>query len=191
MEITIQYIISQVFTIISYLFLASTYYVKKRKNVLILNCIVQSSFIIAFLLLRAWTGLAMTIIALIRNIIFLIDENKNEKREHMNKTDMIILGTLYIISIVSAVFTYEGFFSLLSVFATMLYTYAVCQKNIKIYKLLGIPTEILWISYNIYIKSIFGIILEVIMLGVCCIGYIMEARKKNNKIKKGKFINKN
>lgn len=183
MEITVQYIISQVFTIISYLFLASTYYVKKRKSVLILNCIVQISFIVAFLLLRAWTGLVMTIIALIRNIIFVIDENKNGKREHMNKTDIIILVVLYIISIVSAVFTYEGFFSLLSVFATMLYTYTVCQKNIKTYKLLGIPTEILWICYNIYIKSLFGIILELIMFGVCCTGYIKEINKERKIMK--------
>ena len=176
MEITIQYIISQIFTIISYFFLASTYYVKNRKSVLTLNCIVQISFIIAFLFLRAWTGLVMTVIALIRNIIFVIDENKNGKRETMNKTDIIILVVLYIVSIISALFTYEGFFSLLSVFATMLYTYTVCQKNIKTYKLLGIPTEILWICYNIYIKSIFGIILEIIMFGVCCIGYIKEIR---------------
>ena len=173
---TTQYIISQIFTIISYLFLASTYYVKKRKSVLILNCIVQVSFIAAFLFLRAWTGLVMTVIALIRNIIFVIDENKNGKREYINKTDIIVLIVLYTISIVSAVFTYEGFFSLLSVFATMLYTYTVCQKNIKTYKLLGIPTEVLWIGYNIYIKSLFGIVLELIMFGVCCIGYIKEIR---------------
>lgn len=180
MEITIQYIISQIFTIISYLFLASTYYVKNRKSVLLLNCIVQISFIVAFLLLRAWTGLTMTIISLIRNIIFVIDENRNGKRENINKTDVITLVVVYIVSIISTIFTYDGFFSLLSVFATMLYTYTVCQKDIKTYKLLGIPIEILWISYNIYIKSLFGIILEIIMFGVCCTGYIKEIREKNN-----------
>ena len=65
----------------------------------------------------------------------------------------------------------------------MLYTYTVCQKNIKTYKLLGIPTEILWIGYNIYIKSFFGIILEVIMLGVCCTGYIKEINKERKIVK--------
>ena len=62
----------------------------------------------------------------------------------------------------------------------MLYTYAVCQKNIKTYKLLGIPTELLWTGYNLYIKSIVGIVLEAIMLLNCFTGYIMEIKKKSN-----------
>lgn len=152
MEVTIQYIISQVFTIISYIFLALTYHMKNRKTILILNILTQIAFTIAYVLLGAWSGLAMAIVAMARNVIFILDENKNEKREHMNKTDISILVILYIISMISAIFTYERFFSLLPVFATMIYTYAVCQKNIKLYKLLGIPIEILWTCYNIYIK---------------------------------------
>lgn len=76
------------------------------------------------------------------------------------------------------IITYDGFFSLLSVFATMLYTYFVWQKNTTTYKLLGIPIGILWIAYNIYIFSIFGIILETILL-ICSIsGYILEKNSK-------------
>ena len=77
MEITTQYIISQIFTIISYMFLALTYHAKNRKAVLTLNLLGQISFVIAYILLGAWSGLAMTIVALIRNVIFIIDENKN------------------------------------------------------------------------------------------------------------------
>ena len=180
MEITTQYIISQVFTIISYIFLATTYYVKKRRNVLILNCVVQCSFVVAFVLLEAWSGLAMTVLALIRNLFFIVDENKNGKRENMNKTDIGVLVVMYVVSIVSAIFTYEGILSLLPVLATMMYTYAVCQKNIRTYKLLGIPIEILWVGYNFYIKSLFGSVLELVMLCVCTIGYIMEVKKTNS-----------
>lgn len=177
MEISIQYIISQIFTVISYILLATTYQVKNRKAVLTLNLFGQLSFIIAYSLLGAWSGLAMTVLAIIRNIIFIVDENKNVKREHMNKMDISILIIMYIASITSAIVTYNGFFSLLPVLATMIYTYAVCQKNIKTYKLLGIPTELLWTCYNIYIKSIFGILLEAIMLSSCISGYMIEAKK--------------
>lgn len=175
------YLISQIFTIISYIFLASTYHVKSRKTVLKLNCISQIAFIVAYILLGAWSGLMMAIVALARNIIYIIDENKNGMRKKTNKTDIIILVIMYIICILSAIFTYDGIFSLLPVIATMLYTYAVCQKNIKTYKLLGIPTELLWTGYNIYIRSIVGIVLEVIMLTNCFTGYIMEV-KKNKKV---------
>lgn len=181
MEITTQYIISQIFTVISYILLASTYQVKNRKAVLTLNLLGQLSFIIAYSLLGALSGLAMTVLAIIRNIIFIVDENKNGKREQMNKIDISILIIMCLASIISAIFTYDGFFSLLPALATIIYTYAVCQKDIKTYKLLGIPTEILWTCYNIYIKSIFGILLEVIMLSSCISGYMIETKKIKTK----------
>lgn len=77
-------------------------------------------------------------------------------------------------------FTYDGFLSLLSVFATMLYTYSIWQKKTSIYKILGLPIGILWIAYNIYIMSIFGIILETILTISAIYGYFKE--KKNKQI---------
>ncbi len=97
MELTINYILSQVFTIITYGLLAVTYYAKDRKKVLIINFLSLVANGIAYIFLNAWTGLAMCIVALIRNIIFLIDEKKNGKRETINKTDFIILIILYFI----------------------------------------------------------------------------------------------
>lgn len=181
MEITVVYIISQIFTIITYALLGLTYYAKNRKTVLAISFLSLIANGIAYILLNAYTGLAMCIVALIRNIIFLIDEKKNGKTDKITKKDIIILVILYLISIISAIFTYDGFLSLLSVFATMLYTYSVWQKKTKVYKLLGIPIGILWILYNIYIKSIFGIILETLLLICSITGYILEIKRNNNK----------
>ena len=178
MELTPIYIASQVFTILMYILLATTYYVKERKKVLIINFLATISIGLAYILLDAWTGFAMCIVGIVRNIIFILDEKKNGKRENINKTDIIILVVLYSISIISVIFTYDGIFSLLSVAATMLYTYSVWQKDIKRYKLLGMPTGILWILYNTYIMSIFGIVLESVLLICSVIGYILEKRKK-------------
>lgn len=180
MELTIEYILSQIFTVIMYALLALTYYAKERKKVLVLNFAALIANGIAYVFLSAWSGLAMCFIALTRNIIFLIDEKKNGKRDTNNKMDIIILFVLYAISIVSAVFTYEGFLSLFSVFATMLYTYSVWQKKTTVYKLLGIPIGILWITYNSYIGSIFGIVLEGVLLICSITGYVLEM--KRNKV---------
>ena len=177
MELTSTYVISQVFTIIMYILLGITFYVKDRKKLLIVHFIATISIAIAYTLLGAWTGLVMSMVVIIRNIIFLLDEKKNGKRENINKTDIIILIVLYIISIAFAIFSYEGIFSLLSVAATMLNTYSVWQKDIRIYKLLGVPICMLWILYNTYIMSIFGIILEGVMLVCSTTGYILEKRK--------------
>ena len=175
---SITYLVSQVFTVITYLLLAVSYYAKDRNKILTIGFLSLIANGIAYVFLNAWSGLAMCFVALIRNIIFLLDERRNGKKETIHKTDIIILIILYVISIVSAVFTYEGFFSLLSVFATMLYTFSVWQKKTKVYKLLGIPIGILWILYNIYIMSIFGIALETILLICSTTGYLLEMRNK-------------
>lgn len=180
MDWSLIYILSQIFTIINYILLAISYYANKRNRILILNFLSLTSIGIAYVFLNAWSGFAMCVVALIRNIIFLWDEKKNGKRENINKKDIVILVILYIVSIVSAILTYDGFLSLFSVFATMLYTYSVWQKKTKMYKLLGIPIGILWIAYNVYINSIFGIVLETILLVCSCTGYLLERKNKNN-----------
>ncbi len=176
MELTTAYVLSQIFTIITYVLLAMTYYAKNRKAVLTISFASLITNGLEYVFLSAYSGLAMCIVALIRNIIFLVDEKKNGKRDTNTKKDVVILVILYIISIASAVFTYDGFLSLLSVFATMLYTYSVWQKKTNIYKLLGMPIGVLWILYNIYVQSLFGVILEAILLVCSMTGYILEMR---------------
>lgn len=179
MELTATYIISQIFAILMYALLASTYYLKNRKAVLTINILSMVAQAISFILLKAYTGLAMDVVAIIRNIIFMVDEKKNGKSERNTKKDIIILAALYIITIILSVFTYNGLPSLFSVLGTFLYTYSVWQKNTDTYKLLGIPTSMSWIAYNIYIKSIFGGILESIVLLCSGVGYILAKRKSN------------
>ena len=111
-------------------------------------------------------------------MIFLFGERKNINKDIITKKDIIILIILYLISIISAIFTYDGALCLLSVFATMIYSFSVWQKDTIRYKFLGIPSEGLWLLYNIYIKSIFGIILEGILLISSINGYRLENKRK-------------
>ena len=177
----ITYILSQVFIIISYILLVFTYQVKERKTILILNFISLIAVGLSYLFLSAYSGLAMVFVQMIRNTIFIIDEKKNGKSKKNTTKDYIILAVLFVISIVFAVLTYDGILSMLPVAATMLYTYSVWQKNTKVYKLLGIPIEIIWIIYNIYIFSLFGMILEPIVAISTVVGYIREIKNKNKK----------
>lgn len=178
MELTMAYVLSQIFIIINYIFLVVTYQLKNRKSILIFNFAAIIVTGLSYVFLSAWSGLAMVGVAIIRNIIFIVDEKKNGKSEKITKKDIVILIVLYMISIISAIFTYEGFLSLMSVFATMLYTFSIWQKKTGVYKVLGIPVSIIWIIYNIYIASIFGIILEIALLTSAIIGFVREYRNK-------------
>lgn len=173
---TVNYILSQVFIIISYALVAMTYVSKSRKAILAYNLIGLIASGLSYTFLSAWTGLAMAGVAMLRNIIFLI-QNKKDKSEKITWVDWLILGFLIAVSAVSAVFTYDGFLSLLSVFATMGYTLSVWQKNTKVYKFMGIPVSILWIAYQAFIRSLFGIILESALFVVEIIGIIKASKK--------------
>lgn len=166
----VTYFFSQILAVISYAFLGVTYSLKKRKQILILCCVALMFNGLSYLLLSAWSGLLMCMIAIVRNIILLFQcENDNSE---ISRKDYYMVSFLFVIIIMSAVFTYEGFFSLFSVIGTMIYTLSIWQRNPKVYKILGIPSSLLWICYNVFVKSLFGIILELLLLVCEIIGSI-------------------
>lgn len=175
MNLTTNYVLSQVFVIIGYVLLITTYQMKNRKSILVTNFISLLSLCISYVFLSAYSGLVITIIALIRNVVFLSDED-----EKITKKDVIVLITFFIISIIAAIFTYDGILSLMPLFATLLYTYSVWQNNTKLYKILGIIIEIIWMIYNIYIFSVFGIVFELALTLSAIIGVIRESTNNKN-----------
>ena len=174
----IAYVFSQIFTVIMYVLLALTYFAKSKRSIVIISGASLIANIWAYVLLGAWTGLAMCVVAMLRNIYMLWDEKKHGKSDKITKKDVIFLIAVYIAIILVTIPTYEGFLSLLSVFATSLYTYSIWQKSTKIYKFCGIPVGILWIAYNAYVNSIFGVILESALLVASTIGFFAEVRGK-------------
>ena len=174
MELSLTYILSQVFIIINYILLVCTYQAKSRKTILILNICSLTSAGISYICLSAYTALAMAIVSIFRNVVFIINEKKNGITDKITKNEIYMLLVIYALTIILASVTYDGILSLMSVAATMLYTYSVWQKSTKLYKWLGVPVCILWVTYNIYIKSLFGIICEFILMTSAIIGLIRE-----------------
>lgn len=178
----LSYILSQVFVVISYVFIGLTYFAKDRRVLLFysISSLVMSA--ISYVCLSAWSGFAMVIVAFIRNIIFLI-QNKKDSSEKITYIDWIILAVLVLISGISAVITYDGFLSLFSVFATLTYSVSVWQKNKKVYNIMGVFVSLLWIVYGIFIKSIFGVICEGILLIVEIVSVIKCLKDEKTEIK--------
>lgn len=133
-------------------------------------------------MLNGYTGAAMSAIMIMRDLTLLLQENKKSKGKEINKKlDLGILIVTIILMVVLTIFTYNGPLSLLSVIATLVTTFALWQKDVKRYKLLGIIAGILWLAYNIFIMSIMGIILETILVICLVVGYIKEIKKSRNK----------
>ena len=79
MELTLSYILSQILIAAYFISLMPTYFVKNRKTMLIISVLGLVCCSTSYALLGAWAGFAMTFISMLRNMIFLIDEQKNGK----------------------------------------------------------------------------------------------------------------
>lgn len=174
MEVTATYIISQILTLILYSFLGISYLQKNRNKVLILNIIVDILHIVAMFLLKGYSGAAMGLVSLYRDIFLLIYSRKKNSKNR----DIFILITSVILIIISSFVTYNGIFSMLSIVATLITTFAIWQKNVKYYKFFGIISSLLWILYNVFVFSVVGIVLESIIFIFSTIGYIKEIKTK-------------
>ena len=179
MELTVTYIASQIVTIFVYIFLSLTYCVKSRK--LILAFSFSSNFLnaIAFILLGAYTSSAMCAISILRDIIFIIDEKINGKSDKITKKDVAILAFVYGLCATAIICTFKGPLTLLYATASMLYTYSIWQKNNKLYRFLGIPVTLIVIVDSIIIKSVFGAILQGVVLITSIAGFVSHKEKED------------
>lgn len=164
-ELTFTYIMSQIMVIIYYLLYSYTFHLYDKKKILFWNIIgvLASSF--SYIFLRAYIGMAMCIVAIIRNILFY----KND-----SKWSLILI---YFLIIVGSILTYTSIFGLFNTISTSIITYSLWQKSSKRYKLLGIFANIFILIYDIYLKSIMGVIFILIALGNSIWGYIKEYKK--------------
>ncbi|MBE5820304.1 MAG: YgjV family protein [Clostridiales bacterium] len=166
MDLTPMYIVSQLLVIIYYLIYSWTFHLKDSNKILIFGIIATIISSISYLLLNAYTGMAMCFVAIIRNLLFT-----------KSKKSVFNLVLIFILILFASIFTFNNYFSLFNIIATLLYTYALWQKNTKTYKLLGIIVNGLMIIYNIYISSIFGVVLISIAFVNSIVGFIKENKE--------------
>ena len=181
MELTTEYILSQIIIIFVYIFLSLTYCVKNRKLILAFSFLSNFLNAIAFVLLKAYTSSIMCGISILRDIIFIIDQNINGKSNVISRKDIGILAFIYSLSLISIISTFNGFLSLLYAAGSMLYTYSIWQKNNRVYRFLGIVVTVIVIFDSINIKSISGVILQGVVLITSIIGYISVMKEEKDR----------
>lgn len=169
------YVMSQVFVIFAVLTLGFSYLTKDKKNIMILVTMTSLFYGAEYLFLGAFSGVAVNIISIIRNIWFYINAKNNKKNS---------VGTFAILSvalIILGIMTYENVFSIIPIVATILFTYSVWQDNNKVYRYMSVPMSVMWILYNIICNSILGVIAESVMIIFEIAGIIkLHAKTESN-----------
>ena len=117
----------------------------------------------------------MAFITVLRDNIFLLDLRDNKNNISNNKLVLVILFSLILLL---TIFTYSGIYSIFSTIAVSLSTIGLWNNNVKFYKAISIPANIMWLCYYIYINSFFGYIIEAILVTCTIIGFIKHNEKK-------------
>lgn len=162
-----------IFSILAFIALVLSICIKDRKKSLFiqsLNCLFEAiySFII-----NAFTGAFLSIVNFIRTFIFIQSEKINKK------IYLLILVLFESIIITNCIFTWNGLISILPTIGSIIRTYCLWQSNMKLVRISGITTGILYGLYYLYYHSWFIVMGDIILLVTSIISiYKNDIRKR-------------
>ena len=170
------FIIAQVLGFIAMAVQISSFQFKKHKVIMTMQVISGCFWCLHYLTLGVYTGLVINIIHTIRNYVYGLREKKNLNSK-------IIPAIFLVFTVDSSIYTWENWWSLLAMTASMFSTVANWQKNTNKLKLLSLPREVLWITYDIANKSIAGACSDAFAMASIFISFIrihFENKKGEN-----------
>ena len=177
---TVSYIFSQIFVVFAVSVLASTYLIKNKKLIYMLTNLYALFYAISYFLLGAWIGVILNIVSMVRNIWFMIEFERNQKISIASLIlNMIMLSTA---SILTSVLTTFSVIDILVLSEVLVYTFSLWQKNNKVFRWLALYSSACWLTYNIYVFSLFAIILESALLVAKTTGICLLYVKKNKTV---------
>jgi hypothetical protein len=138
----------------------------------ILGCLVVSSALLAghFYLLEIYTAAYIGVLSIFRFLLSIFYTRK------------WLMWLFLCMTMAVAVWTYNGYLTVLSSVATSCFTVAAFQLNEKRLRLMSIAAVCLWILHNSLVGSVMGALLECIFLTSCLIGYYRFMKRSNPEV---------
>lgn len=146
---------------------------KRHSRLLLFRSANESLFALQYGLLGAYTGMAMNVIGVVRNIVF----TELVKRKKSTVPARIAFGAVFVVFVAV---TWAGFKSLLSGTAKVISTFAYGSTNFALTRVLIFITSTSWFVYNLLVKSYAGCACELLTIGSIIVSLI---RYKSDKKK--------
>lgn len=144
------------------------------KKMVLCQLVSSTLFTIHFFMLGAVVGAAINIMSAVRSLIYA----QTDKKWAMHPIWTVVF---VIISILIAVFCWEGWVSILPVLGAVSYTLSFRMKTSKMVRLVSLPSSPCWIVYNGIKGSLPGIITECYVICSILIGMLRYDRKNCEK----------
>lgn len=147
---------------------------EKSLGVQSLNCLFEAMYSFT---INAFTGAFLSIINFIRTFIFM--QSVKIKRNIY----VFILIMFESIIVLNCIYTWNGIISLLPTIGSIIRTYCLWQSNMKLVRISGITTGILYGLYYSYYQSWFIVAGDIILLITSIISIYKYDIKKEDKVK--------
>lgn len=170
------FFIAQVFGIISIILNIVIVQFKTKEKMLIGMIISNLVVAIQFFLLNAITGGIISLINVIRCIVFYMFKKENKK------PSLLVLLIFEMIVIVSGIISWQNIWSILPIIATATYTYGIWQDDVLKIKYISAIIGFEWSIYDIIVRAYVGFVQGIIQVISAIVAII---RYKKGEIKKG------
>lgn len=146
------FIASQVMGLFSLIIYIISFQIDNRNKLLNLQIFANIFAVFQYLLLQAYSGMSMFIIAILGNYLF--------KKSKSIYSLILVLILIFI----SAIFTNNNLINLLPIIAYTVYCIALWQLKLKLLRIAEIIACILYIIYDLYVLAFVGVISSLIEL---------------------------
>lgn len=169
----LNFYLAQITSLLAWFFLIFSYWKNKDDKILYLQVISCIFFVLNYLFLGAYTGLFVVFFEIVRDYLYI----------RFNDDKKTFLFTLPVYALIG-IFSYDGFWSLFSIFASLNDGYALIYKGKKVV-FLGIVTYVLWLVYDIRYFSLPNVVAEsalIISNLIILLGHKEPVKKKKRKV---------
>ena len=145
------------------------YIVKTRGQVLFVNSVTTICFVLHYLCLGAWAGMALNFVAFIRNIFYYYAGKNGKVSKALSISFTVIMGAM---GITVSLIAKEGWYFILSVAALMINSFAMSFHNPMNIRKSILITSPLVLAYDCFVLSVSGAVYESVAIISAIIGLI-------------------
>ena len=149
------------------------YQQKTRKRMLICKLITDIVWILHYWTLGAYSAIAITIVAVLRSIVFL---NEDHRWAQSKAWLFIFLAASVVLSLIA----WQNAYSALTLTTSLLCIVAYWLAQPRLTRLLSIPAAILTLIYNFIYHSREGVLCEFFIIASAVVGYFRHDFRKNH-----------
>ncbi|MBR2043242.1 MAG: YgjV family protein [Clostridia bacterium] len=172
----ILYYIGQGLGIVAVILGFVNYQVKTREQVLYVHIATTVCFTLHYMLIGAYSGMAMNFVGIIRNVVFYFAGKNGKINKAWPISFAVIMGVMGLLA-------WESWYSVLAVVGLVINSYAMSFNKPNNIRKSILITSPLVLAYDVLVSSVGGAIYEGIVIISSVIGLLRYGKGKNNEQK--------